>query len=140
MFGEKDNQAGFSVVELLITLIIIGVAFGAFTVIFTTIQTINKKATDISVANTLAFSKMQEYENKTFSAINTTSPYGSLILVEDFSSTLPSSLQSPRVGQVFVNTVSASLKQIIVNVTYGNSADQRQLQYADFIQTNGLGR
>lgn len=141
MFREiKNNEAGYSIVELLITLIIIGVAFGAFTVSFTSIQNINKKALDISAANTIAFAKAQEYENKSFTDIPTTTPSETLVLVEDFSSSLPTTLESPRVGQVFVNTSSTTLKQVVVNITFGSGADQRQLQYADFIQANGLGR
>ncbi len=141
MFGKaKNSQEGFSVVELLITLIIIGTAFGAFMIIFTSIQSINKKGLDISSANSLAFAKSQEYENKSFAAITATSPAGTLVEVEDFSSSLPTTLASPRVGKVYVNTSSATLKQVVVNVTFGSGSEQRQIQYADFIQAKGLGR
>src|SRR5690606_23059137 len=104
------NSAGFSTVELLITLIVIGVVFGAFLTTFTTIQIINKRALDIDTAGNLAFSKIQEYENKSFDQLPDTTPVGSLQEVEDFSSDLPDSLESPRVGKVYVNSVSTTLK------------------------------
>lgn len=134
------KQAGFSIVELLITLVIIGTAFGAFMVTYTTIQSINKKALDIAAANEIAFAKVQDYENRLFSAIPDTSPAGTLVMVEDFSASLPSSLQSPRTGQVFINTASGTLKQIVVSITFGSGTSQRQIEYSDFIQANGLGR
>jgi prepilin-type N-terminal cleavage/methylation domain-containing protein len=140
MVRLEGNQSGFSIVELLITLVIIGITFGAFMVTFTTIQNINKKALDVAAANNVAFAKMQDYENQAFNTLPTTTPQGSLKMVEDFSSSLPTSLQSPRVGQVFVNTVSGSLKQVVVNVSFGSGGAQRQIQYANFIQSNGLGR
>lgn len=136
----KKNESGFSVVELLITLIIIGVAFGAFMVTFTSIQSINKKALDISKANTFAFAKLQEYENKSFTLIPATTPTGTLVMVEDFSSSLPTTLASPRVAKVFVNTSSSTLKQVVVSVTFGSGTNERQVEYANFIQANGLGR
>jgi prepilin-type N-terminal cleavage/methylation domain-containing protein len=134
------DQSGFALVELLITLIVIGVAFGAFVTTFTAIQNINKKSIDINTANALAFAKIQDYENKNFNNITSTTPQGSLVQVEDFSNTLPTSLQTPRVGKVYINTVSPTLKQIVVDITFGSGGDQRHIQYANFIQKNGLGR
>lgn len=136
----NKNQSGFSIVELLITLIIIGVTFGAFMVVFTTIQSINKKAIDVSDANQLAFEKMQEYENKQFGNIPTTSPANSLIEVEDFSSTLPNTFEKPRTAKVYVNTYSSTLKQVVVNIDFGSGDSARKIQYANFIQYNGQGR
>lgn len=137
---KAGDEAGFSIVELLITLVIIGTTFGAFMVTFTTIQNINKKSLDIANANSIAFAKVQEYENKAFADIPITSPQGTLQLVESFTSSLPVSLEAPRVGEVYVNTYSTSLKQVIVNITFGSGDSQRQIQYANFIQANGIGR
>jgi prepilin-type N-terminal cleavage/methylation domain-containing protein len=140
MLRLRDRSEGFSIVELLITLIIIGVAFGAFMMTFTTIQNINKKALDIANANSVAFAKMEEYENKAFASIPSTSPIGTLTEVEDFSSTLSSKLEKPRVGKVYVNTISGTLKQVVVTIEFGSGASIRRVQYANFIQVNGLGR
>lgn len=134
------NQSGFSIVELLITLVVIGVLFGAFLVTFTSIQNINKKAIDINTANALAYAKVQEYENKNFTSLPATTPVGSLQQVEDFGSGLPKSLEAPRVGTVTVNTVSSTLKQVVVNIQFGSGPSQRTIQYSTFIQKNGLGR
>ena len=140
MTGLKQDNNGFSIVELLITLIVIGVLFGAFLISFTSIQNINKKATDINVGNQLAFAKVQEYENKDFNTLPATNPQGSLQSVEDFSSSLPGTLESPRTGIVYINTVSPTLKQVVVNIQFGSGPSQRVIQYGNFIQKNGLGR
>lgn len=140
MSTVRNNNSGFAVVELLITLIIIGVAFGAFLVTFTTIQSINKKALDVSKANTLAFAKVQEYENKQYTALPNTTPTGTLQEVENFSSSLPTTLESPREGKVYINTISSTLKQVVVTIQFGSGGSQRVIQYGDFIQRNGLGR
>lgn len=140
MRSLRDDSAGIAIVELLITLIIIGTAFGAFMVTFTSIQNINKKAIDISRANNLAFSKVQEYENRLFDDIPTTPQPGSLIEVEDFSASLPTSMEAPREAKVYVNSVSGSLKQVVVDIRFGSGSGQRIIQYANFIQRNGVGR
>lgn len=134
------NQAGFSVVELLITLITIGVVFGAFLTTFTTIQVINKRSLDINTANSLAFAKMQEYENKTYDQITDTTPSGTLVEVEDFSGDIPDTLENPRIGKVYVNTVSNTLKHVVISVEFGEGGSKRTMQYANFIQQQGVGR
>ena len=132
------TEAGFTAIELLITLIVIGVTFAAFTTTFTTIQNINKVAIDVNLANIAAFEKIQDYDNEPFANLPNTTPTGTLVQVEDFSSSLPATLPSPRVGLVYVNTMSPTLKQLIVKVQYGSGGGQRQIQYADFMQKNGL--
>lgn len=135
-----DEKDGFSVVELLITLIVIGVTFGAFVTSFTSIQNIYKKAIDVNTANAIAFAKLQDYENLNFNSLPATAPLGSLQQVEDFSASLPSTLEKPRSGIVYVNTVSGTLKQVVVDVKFGSGPSQRQIQYANFIQKYGVGR
>lgn len=135
-----ESESGFSVVELLITLIIIGVFFGSFTLAFTSIQGINKKANDVMDANQLAFSKVQEYENKSFNSIPSTTPAGSLVEVENFSASLPGTLEKPKTGKVYINTISPTLKQVVVTIEFGSNSSIRRVQYGDFIQAQGVGR
>lgn len=140
MDENSHRESGFSIVELLITLVVIGVAFGAFIVTYTSIQNISKKAIDISSANSLAFAKMQEYENKTFTSLPVTSPAGTLVEVEDFSSTLPTSFEKPRSAKVYINTMSGNLKHVVVTIRFGSGPSERKIEYGNFIQRNGLGR
>jgi Tfp pilus assembly protein PilE len=135
-----NKDGGFSVVELLITLVVIGVTFGAFVTSFTSIQNIYKKAIDINYANAAAFAKLQQYENLNYNSLPNTAPQGTLQQVEDFSASLPTTLQKPRTGIVYINTVSSTLKQVVVDVRFGSGPSERQVQYADFIQKYGVGR
>lgn len=135
----KDQQ-GFSIVELLITLIVISVAFGAFMVTFTSIQGINKIALDVNAANQAGYAKLQEYENKDFTNLPSTSPSGTLVQVEDFTSSLNTTIVGPRSGIVYVNSISPTLKQVVVSVKFGTGTAQRDIEFASLIQKNGLGR
>jgi len=138
MSNIHKASGGFTAIELVVMLVVLVVAFTSFASGFNTIQVINKKAKDINTANQYAFAKVQEYENKPFTSLPTTVPTGSLVQVEDFSGSLPTTLRSPRSGKVYINTVSSTLKQVVVDVEFGSGSDQRIAQYADFIQKNGL--
>jgi prepilin-type N-terminal cleavage/methylation domain-containing protein len=136
----RPANLGFTVVELLITLIVIGVLFTAFTTTFAGLENISKKGNDVTAASTQAFSKLQAYENLNYNSLPTTNPAGSLVEVEDFSASLPTSLESPRVGKVYINSQTASIKQVLVRVTFGAGPSQRFIEYVTFIQRNGVGR
>jgi prepilin-type N-terminal cleavage/methylation domain-containing protein len=136
----KKNSGGFSVIELLITLIVVGVLFVAFTTTFASVENISKKGSDIATASQIAYAKLQEYENLNYASLPATSPSGTLKEVEDFSASLPTVLESPRVGKVYINTTSATLKQVVVKLTFGSGPSQRYVEYVSFIQKNGAGR
>lgn len=136
----KRSSGGFTVIELVITLIVVGVVFIAFSTTFAGVENISKKGSDIATASSLAFAKLETYENLDFTSLPTTSPAGTLVQVEDFSSSLPSVLETPRVGKVYINTTSSTLKQVDVQVTFGSGASQRFIEYDTFIQKNGVGR
>lgn len=139
MSAIKSSSGGFTLVELLVMLVVLVIIFMAFSTSFSTIQNLNKTAGDIATANELAFAKIEQYENKPFGNLPATTPTGTLVQVEDFTSSLPTSLQNPRSAIVYINSVSSTLKQVVVNIQYGNNASQKHvIEYADFIQKNGL--
>lgn len=137
----KDKETkGFATVELLVTIVTIGIILGAFVTTFTTIQNINKKSRDIQQANIVAFEKTQQYENTDFEDIPSSTSPGVPEEIEDFSDELPGSIANPKSAKVYVNSVSPTLKQVIVDVKYGESSTEQIIQYVDFIQRNGVGR
>lgn len=138
--STKKSGSGFATVELLVTLVTIGIIFGAFMTTFITIQNINKKARDIQTSNTIAFEKTQEYENKLFDTIPSTTPSGTLVEVEDFSGQIPTTIGGPRVGKVYVNSVSPTLKHVVISVEFGEDPLKQTIQYATFIQRHGVGQ
>lgn len=136
----KMNSRGFSTVELLVTLIAITIIFGAFTTTFVSIQSINKQTNDVQQSNAVLHNKLQTYENTLFTSLPDTTPQGELVEVEDFSDELPDSLPNPKSAKVYVNSVSPTLKHVVVSAEYGSNPTPQNFQYATFIQRNGIGQ
>lgn len=142
----RRNEAGFSAIELLITIIVIGMAFSAFTTTFVTLSQISAKSRHVALANTAAHSKLQEYENMTYDSLPgppPPTPPGSPTTtqeVENFSNSLPTSLPPPRTGIVQIETISATLKRVTVIVEYDTASNKKTFKYDNYIQQKGLAR
>lgn len=136
----KTRSSGFATVELLVTIIIIGLVLSAFITTYNTIQNINKKARDIQKSNIVAFEKLQKYENTDYSSLPNSSVNGAWDEIEDFSSEIPDTVDSPRVGKAYVSTSSNTLKQIGVQVEFGSGSSKQTITYVTYIQKHGVGR
>jgi hypothetical protein len=133
----SKGQSGFSVVELLLTLTVACVGVIMIGTLYSSAGRLADRSTDLLAANSIAYTKLQKYENYRFSNIpfsTDSSP------IEDFGSSIPNSLPSPHEGKVFVSRISSSLKYIFVRVKYGQGANQHIVEYGDFVQSGGLGR
>ena len=136
----SKNQYGFTIIELLITLMVLSIAFTSFMTIFLTIDGVSDRTFDLVTANDAAFTKMQEYENRDYLNI----PVGDIASnyeVEDFTSSLSSDLKNPS-GKVFAQYegLSLTLKRVDVRVTYEVGNDPKVIEYANLIQISGVGR
>jgi prepilin-type N-terminal cleavage/methylation domain-containing protein len=131
------RQKGFSVVELLITLAVACMGVIIIGTIYATAGRLADRSTDLLAANAVAYGKLQSYENKGFANIPYTTDGTA---VEDFSSSIPSSIPGARTGFVYVSRQSSTLKYIFIRVTYGSTSAPKVIEYGDFIQSGGLGR
>jgi hypothetical protein len=137
----KRVQGGFTIIEALM-----GLAAASLLVLtalsLTTLSTqIIGNTKRYLVVNSLAFAKMQEYENKTFDniAVGTAPDYE----IEDFTSSL-TGLTEPKIdtpsAKVYSEPISGSLRKLRVEITYKNGNTNRFIEYATYIQLGGVGR
>jgi type II secretory pathway pseudopilin PulG len=139
--GQNDRDlAGFTIVELLITLVIAVLYITIFFQLYTLSDTITTSTYQLAQADQITYRKVQQYENRSFAAIpilNGSTP----TQVEDFTSELPTTLPSPYSAVVLTAQITPNLKAITVRTTYGPSGSaQRVIEFADYIQQSGLGR
>lgn len=132
----RDSR-GFTIPELLATLFVLSIAFLSFSTLFLTIRSVTERTSDFVLANTVAFAKVQEIENQSFSSIPVgTSPD---FQVEDFSDDIdPDLLESE--GYVRIQEISPTLKYVEVEVEFLNGNSRREIIYGDYIQISGVGR
>jgi len=136
------DRSGFTTIEVIISLFIITILISISLGIVLLSNQINARTRAYSEANSLAFSKIQEYELKDFGDIDNGSSANNFE-VEDFSSEVLANDEvkySSASAKVRSQPVSGSLKKIVVLVVYSHLNETREIEYATYIQMGGVGR
>ncbi|HWZ66172.1 MAG TPA: hypothetical protein VNX65_05290 [Patescibacteria group bacterium] len=131
---------GFSVVELLVTLVITVLYVTIFFQLYTLSDTVTTTTYQLAQADQITYRKVQQYENRSFASIpviNGSTP----TQVEDFTSELPTTLPAPYQAIVLTAQMTPTLKAVTVRTTYGPAGSAQQvIEFADYVQQSGLGR
>ena|SRR5687767_3883467 len=128
----KEKQNGFTVVELLITIVIFAVSVPAIASIITLIDGINDRSRDMAQINGLVENKIEGLRSVSFVGLTNGTT--------DFTTSLASSIASPRSATYTISSLSTAVKQIDVTVTYNDHGTTRTLSYRTYIGELGVGQ
>ncbi len=127
------NQEGFTLVELLITIVILGIALVGIASLFYSVQYTQRQSVYRDSATRAARRQIEILRN---------SSYNSLVNGQTitFTSDLPSRLPGNKSGTVAVSEPSPGVKRVDVNVTYYDSGKKREVNLTSFIGVIGITR
>jgi len=134
------GQEGFSIIELMTTLAVLSiVTLTVFSFMIQIDGTIDRNEERL-LATTLAYEKYQEYETKTFDNL-IQGVSASSYQVEDFTSSLPADLKSPRSAKVYIRDITPTLKKLDVRLIYQDSKNtSKTINISTGVQESGVGR
>lgn len=140
----RGGQKGFSIVELMLAIVLCSVVLTVGFELLVIGKQINSRTEALLAANSIAFSKIQEYENKTFDNIDI-GLLADSYEIEDFSSQLVA-LSDGKVrsgtakvySEFMPNSGSLIRLRVVIDFAYGNRT--RKIEYATYIQMGGVGR
>jgi prepilin-type N-terminal cleavage/methylation domain-containing protein len=127
----KDKQAGFTIVELLTTVILIGLVTGWLGSLFISIQNIQQQTTYVDLATRAAQREIETLRNDNYASLTP----GQTI---NFTSQLPSRLPGGSTGTVQVSQPTADLRRVDVTVTYKVVGKQRSVTLSSLIGVIGI--
>src|SRR4051812_27548061 len=121
----KRTEAGFSVVELILSMVV-GVLFLlSLTQITNNYIILGRKSRDVTLSNSYAEGKIEALRNIGFNGISngTTS----------LDSELPSQLPSPKSASLTISTPQTNLKKADLTITYSDRGSSRTSTYSVYI-------
>jgi prepilin-type N-terminal cleavage/methylation domain-containing protein len=128
----QKNHCGFTIVELLVTLVVGATFVLAINTVFTTQVYISQRGRDLVLANAYAEGKFEALRSQGFLGLSdgTTS----------VTSELPIELNSPRSGSLQISTLNSATKKAVLTITYNEQGKTRTYSYTSYIGELGVGQ
>lgn len=129
---KRKNQNGFSTIELVVALVVLGILVTVGGAAINEMTVINNRARDLALVNLIAQNKIELLRSAGYNSI--------AIGTVDFSSELPSELASPKTAHYTVTSPITGEKEITVSVTYHEYKRDRTLIYKGLISELGVAQ
>ncbi len=130
--SKINNEApGFTIVELLVTIAVIGIAIASLTSLFISIRNIQQQTIYADTATRAAQREIETLRNDNYASLT---PGQSI----DFTSQLPGSLPRGSSGSVQVSQPATDLRRVDVTVTYKAEGKQQNVTLSSLIGVIGI--
>lgn len=124
---------GFTIPELVVTIVFIGFAFLGITTLYLSSQRIQENTSWLQSATRAGETEIESLRNDDYASLTV----GQNI---DFSSQLPATLPAPRTGTVVVTEPLSGLKRVDVTITYRDHDATRTVQLTSLIGVIGISQ
>lgn len=128
----KKTEQGFTIIELLVTIAVVGILVPTLAGFVNTLNRFNDRARDLTLINALAENKVESLRSIGYSGIasGTTS----------FVSELPTTIGSPRSASYTVTTPNTGIKQIDLTISFNDHGTTQTVYYRTLIGELGVGQ
>lgn len=127
------KHSGFTLVEMLITIVVLGIAISSIAALYYNMQGVQVRSRHLDLATRAAQTEIEVLRNNSY---NSLTPDSSI----DFTSSLPSSLPSNKKGTVYVSQPQADLRQLDVTITYTDGTVPQTVKLSSTIGVIGIGK
>jgi len=127
------REDGFTIPEVIVTIMLIGLATTAVYSMFNTVQVIQKKSAYLESATRAAQQEIESLRNNNYNSLTP----GSTI---DFTSSLPADLPSNKIGTVAVTEPIDGLRRVDVTVTYTYGQQTKSVMLSSLIGIIGISQ
>jgi len=129
------KEGGFTLIELVVTTVVLSTMFLAILGLFGTLRDINARANNLTIATEAAQQQLESFRNL---------PYGSITVgTQNTTSQLASypMLGAARSSSSVVTLAdNRGLKKLVITLTYYDGRIQKQLQVSTLIAMSGINR
>ncbi len=129
----NTDERGFTIVELLVTIVVAGLIIVAVSTLFITIERTQHSTQLLETATRAGEQQIESLRNNNYNSLTADSTI-------DFTSSLPPNLPSPRTAVVHVTEPMADVKRVDVTVTYRDGTKPKSVKLSSLIGQLGIGQ
>ena len=127
------KEAGFTIVELVVTIVVTGLVVLAVTSLFITISGTQRSTRYLETATRAGEAEIESLRNNYYGSLES----GSTI---DFTEDLPSTLVAPRSGEAVISEPSPNMKRVDITITYRDGSRNKTVQLSSILGQLGIGQ
>ena len=128
----KHKQAGFTVVELLVAIAVVGILVPTLIGFVTTLNRFNDRTRDLTLVTSMAENKIEGLRSIGYSGVNDGN--------YSFTNELPPTLSSPKSASYTVTTPTAGMKQVDLAISFNDHGTTQTVNYRTYIGELGVGQ
>ncbi len=125
-------EYGFTLVEILVSIVVAGVLITSINTITSTQAYISQQARDTTLANAYAESKIESLRSLGYLGLSDGTT--------DITNELPTELNTPRAASQVVSSYTVDIKSIVLTITYNEQGKVRVHTYKTFVGELGVGQ
>lgn len=129
---KHNNQAGFTIVELLVSVIVVVILVAGINAIYLTHLTESHRVRNLILVNSFAENKIESLRSGGFLSISDETT--------DISNELPSDLWSPHSATLQITSAESGLKDIYLTITYNDNGTNKIFNYQTYLGELGVGQ
>lgn len=126
------SQKGFTIIELLVAIAVMGFSIPAVAIALRNLTGVNNRARDLALANIIISNKAEQIRSSGFNSLT--------VGTTDFSSELPSALAKPRNASYVVDIPTSGIANVTLTISYKDYNRTRTLTYKTIVSELGVGQ
>jgi prepilin-type N-terminal cleavage/methylation domain-containing protein len=132
VIADRRNRAGFTIAELVITIVLMGIIIPAIALALTNLSVVNYQARDLALANMIAQNKVETLRSAGYNSVS--------IGTQNFTAELPASMGKQRTASYSVSLPQTGIKQVDINISYTEYKSTKNLAFRTYISELGVGQ
>jgi prepilin-type N-terminal cleavage/methylation domain-containing protein len=128
----RKKESGFTIVELLISMVVVAILIVGINSIYLTHLTQSQKVRNLVIVNSFVENKVEALRSAGFLSIEDGTT--------DISNELPTDLRSPKSASLQIGSATSGLKDINISIIYNDSGIQRTYNYQTYVGELGVGQ
>lgn len=130
---HKRNESGFTLVELLVTISIMGLLIVGLVNLYIAIEASQRKSYHLEIATRAGEKQIESLRNSQYASLE---PGVNI----DFTDSLPDDLPEPRSGIVEVSEPEDGIRRVDVTITYKDGGKSKTIKQSSLIGVIGVGQ
>lgn len=133
MKAKFRSNSGFTLVEMMVTIVVLGLAVTSIAALYLSMQSAQAKSQYMDLATRAAQTEIEVLRNNSYNTLKNDTTI-------DFTSDLPNGLPADSTGTVYITKPAYGLRKVDVTVSYSSDGQSNKVELSSMIGVIGISQ